>query len=268
MKRLIALIGLLTLLVSAPASALNPPASESLSVTPILWLVPNHGNFGAAQLGQTASLNYILRNSGSSVLNIKKIEVVGECFSLTDTTHYPFEIIGPDGVAFSTGNSGKSISFKVKFTPTDVQVYTGKLRITYDLYFDLVHEVTLIGEGLSCYKANEAHIGENWAPKQNSWFKFTSEKFGIYEINSCHPDQPNTINTPRYYIYAYSDCQGTLLPDGEDLYPWCPNDRYADRMTTVLEKDETIYLFWPLGLHPDHPDAKKGFFFNIVATYP
>ncbi len=268
MKRFLVLLGLLTLLVPAPAAALNPADSESLTVTPILSVTPQKGDFYGVQVGQTGTIQFTLKNTGVSVIRIKKIEIAGDYFTLTDTNTYPFEVLADSSTAFPVGNSGKVLKFSVSFSPADIGLRTGKVTITYGLYSDETREIPLTGEGLSCYAATEAHIGENWAPKQNSWFKFTSEKFGIYEINTCHPNQPNPGNTYRYFLIAYSDCTGTQRfhrPEFETVF--CPNDRYAAQGTTVLSKGETVYLFWPLAF-PDHPDAKKGFFFNIIATYP
>ncbi|HBB91127.1 MAG TPA: hypothetical protein DC042_05275 [Bacteroidales bacterium] len=267
MKRLFALLGLLTLLVSAPAAALNPAASESLTITPILSVTPQKGDFYGVQVGAKWTIEFTIKNLGVSVIKIKKIEISGNYFTLADTNSYPFEVLADSSTAFPEGNSGKVLKFAVSFSPADIGVTTGKVTITYGLYSDETREIPLTGEGLSCYAATEAHIGENWAPKPDVWFKFTADKFGIFEINACHPSQPNPGNTERFYLYAYRDCQYRLIPGEEEIAPWCPNDRYATRVITVISKGETIYLFWPLAW-PDRPHAKEGFYFNIIATYP
>jgi len=124
-------------------------------------------------------------------------------------------------------------------------------------------------EGYCCSNAFIAQKGENWSPKQNTWFQYTADKFSIVEVNSCHVNQQQTGNDSwELYLYGYSDCEGTLLCcGGEYMYSYCKYDPHAVSLTTVMEAGETIYLFWPKG-DPNTPHANEGFYFNIKATYP
>jgi hypothetical protein len=137
------------------------------------------------------------------------------------------------------------------------------------MYEDKTYTVELTGEGLSCYTATEAFIGENWAASQNSWFTYTAEKFQIVNINSCHPN--NTVDPYEYsydtWLYVYSDCEGTLLADNDDLeWDACPYNRASSGVQIAMNAGETIKIFWPWEFSSLNDQA--GFFFNIVPSYP
>jgi hypothetical protein len=265
MKRMFALLGLVVLFWYVPFKVVVNQAMGQRIADPALWVVPLTGNFGAIQLGSTGSLDFIIRNSGSSVLKIKKIEISGDCFTLTDTTSYPFEIIGTDDFAFAVGNSGKKISFFVTFTPAKTGIFTGKLIITYGLYEDKIHEITLTGEGISCNEAIVANEGENWSPKLDTWFKYTADKFSIVTVTSCNPHQPQFEDPLSLYLCIYTDCLGTpLVEPPEALEGVCAYHRWSVTRTTILYAGETIYIIWP----EVSREARNGFYFNINVTYP
>ncbi len=237
--------------------------------TPILSVTPKTGDFYGVQLVETsASIQFTIKNTGISILKIKKIEVIGNRFSLTDTNTYPFEVVADTGVSFPEGNNGKTLKFTVHFVPTAIGIQTGKVVITYGLWSDEIYEIPLTGEGLSCSSAKVANKGENWAPKQNIWFKYTADKFSIVEVNTCHPHQQIVgSDTWEIWLYLYSDCQGTLLAGGAEPTGTCPFNREAVLQMTVMEAGETIYIFCPQGF-PNSPHVNEGFYFNINVTYP
>jgi len=269
MKQMYALLGLLVLLGYAPVKALVNQAIEQGVTTPILSVTPKNGEFGGVQIGVTKTLNFTIKNTGISVLKIKKLEIVGSSFTLTDTNTYPFEVIADSGFAYSVGNSGKSLKFSVNFSPTDTGVTTGKVVITYGLYSDETYEIQLTGEGLSCSAAAVAQKGENRASRLNSWYKYTADKFSIVEVTSCHSNQLNTSTDPsrRLYFYVYDGCGGPLIPEIDEWTGTCPYDREAVPVMLTMNPGQTIYIFWPL-FYPSSPYATEGFWFNINVYYP
>jgi hypothetical protein len=236
---------------------------------PILSATPA-GNFGGVQLNATASIAFTVKNIGVSVLKIKKVELVGSSiWSLTDVNVYPVEITG-SSYAYTTGNSATSITFTANVTPVDLGVQTAKIVITYGLYSDMTYEIPLTVEGLSCYTAAVANIGQNYAPSQNTWFKYTADKFSIVQITSCDAHQDagyNAVYAWDTYLYVYSDCAGTLIASNDDMEAACVYNRASSSIQTAMNGGETVYIFWPLSF-PTAAHAYEGFYFNINVSYP
>jgi hypothetical protein len=246
---------------------------------PIINVEPLPGDFGGVQINETGTLTFTVKNVGVSVLKIKKVELMaGPEFALSDSTDYPVEIT--NGLTYAFAKEGEtSISFDVTFSPTDIGVYTGKALITYGLFEDKVLEVPFMGEGLSCFTAEEAHVGENWAASQNSWFTYTAGKFQIVYINSCHPNQ-DVSDTQEYaydtWIWVFADCAGDLTKDAanpnvvaqNDDLEWdlCPYNRASSGVTFAMNEGETVKIFWPWEFDSAYDD--EGFYFNIEPSYP
>ena len=190
-------------------------------------------------------------------------------FGIVDTLNtYPVELIS--GTEAYSINGQESLDFEVSFTPTDIGIYTGKVLVTYGMYSDKVAEIALVGEGLSCYTATEAFVGENWAASQNSWFTYTAEKFQIVNINSCHPNQ-DVSDTREYaydtWLYVYADCEGTLIAENDDLsWDGCVYNRASSGVTFAMNEGETVKIFWPWEFDSAYDD--EGFYFNIDPSYP
>jgi len=243
---------------------------EQRVTAPILTATPNAGAFGGVQVGATGTLAFSIKNTGISVLKIKKVEIVGAGFTLTDTNTYPYEVNATGGYAYSVGANGATIGFSANFMPTDIGVKTGKIVVTYGLYSDMTYEIPLTGEGLSCYTAAVANKGENWAPSQNVWYKYTADKFSIVEVNSCHVHQKIAV-AGEYswdtFLYVYKNCEGTLIASHDDMEAACPFNRASSSVTTVVNAGETIYIFWPLSF-PTALHAYEGFYFNVNVSYP
>lgn len=262
MNKYLVLLSLITLIGQATVKSMNFALPATGETTPILSVTPQNGDFGGQQLGLTSSISFTIKNTGVSILKIKKIEISGVCFTLTDTNSYPFEVVADTGFSLPEGNSGKSLKFMVNFKPTDIGEQSGKVMITYGLYSDQTYDIPLSGEGLSCYTAIVANKGENWSQNQDSWYKYTADKFSIVEINTCHPHNAGL----ELYLYVYSNCTGTLIGAGWETMDYC-DYQGAVIIQTVLNAGETIYIFWPRGFtNSVHP--RVGFFFNIKATYP
>jgi len=179
---------------------------------PILTATPAAVDFGGVQLGETGTQTVTITNTGVSVLKIKKVELLaGPQFGLVDENNYPVEVT--DGLYAYSINGTDALSFDVTFSPDDIGLYTGKVLVTYGLFEDMVAEINLVGEGLSCFTAAEAYVGENWAASQNSWFTYTAEKFQIVTINSCHPNQDVSASQEYAYdtwLWVFASCEGDL----------------------------------------------------------
>jgi hypothetical protein len=243
---------------------------QSRITAPIIVGAPNPGAFGGVQVGATGTLTFNVKNTGISVLKIKKVEIVGAGFTLTDANTYPFEVTAASGAwAYTTGSAGSQLNFSADFKPTDIGVKTGKIVITYGLFSDMTYEIPISGEGLSCYTAAVATKGQNYAPSQNTWFKYTADKFSIVQVTSCDPHQD--LVTTEYawdtFLYIYSDCTGTLIASNDDMEGACVYNRASSSVQTVVNAGETIYIFWPLSF-PTALYAYDGFYFNVNVTYP
>jgi hypothetical protein len=245
-------------------------AVQERITTPILVANPNPADFGGVQVNETATQTISFANVGVSVAKIKKVELVQSdgYWSLADSNAYPVEIHDGDWAWAINGTNNMSVD--VTYAPLDIGASTAQLKVTWGLYEDKVYYVDLMGEGLSCYTATEAFVGENWAASQNSWFKYTAEKFQIVYINSCHPNQD--VNPDRYYgydtwLYVYADCEGTLIAQNDDLeWDACPYNRASSGVTFAMNEGETVYIFWPWEFSSEHDD--EGFYFNIEPSYP
>ena len=268
MKQLLTLPGLVILFGFITYPALANPSSSLSVTTPILSVTPTVGEFGSGQVGEEWPIYFTLKNTGISVLKIKKIEVVGSNFSLNDDHTYPFEIIADSSSAFPVGNSGKKLEFSVLFAPDDVGVFTGTVLVTYGLYSDETYEIPLTGEGISCYLAEEAHIGRNWGPKHGMWFKYTADKFSIVEFNSCDSTQTTIAYDWSLIFFLYGNCEGLLYAEPDFfMESRCPYNPTAVSQTWVMNAGESIYLYWP-ELGSTSPYAGKEFYFNINVTFP
>ena len=237
---------------------------------PVITINPGTGNFGGVQVGATGTINFAIKNTGVSVLKIKNVSIAGAGFTLTDSNTYPFEVTdGPGTWAYTVGAAGSALNFSVDFKPTDIGVKTGKVTVTYGLYSDQTVEIPLTGEGLSCYTAAVANKGENYAPSQNTWFKYTADKFSIVTVTSCNPHQDLVTNEYAWdtYLYLYSDCTGTLIGSNDDMEGACVYNRASSSVQTVVNGGETIYIFWPLAF-PTALHAYEGFYFDINVSYP
>jgi len=228
-------------------------------------------DFGGVQVGEVGTLTHSIMNAGVSILKVSKVELVnngGGVFELMDENTYPAEVTS--GAEAFAKNGTDALSFDVTFSPEDIGVYTGTVRVTYGLYADETMDIPLVGEGLSCYTAAEAVLGDNWAASQNSWFTYTAEKFQMAWVTSCHENQ-DVSDTRAYaydtWLYIYADCEGTEIGNNDDLeWDACPYNRASSGMLVPMNEGESIKIFWPWAFSSDHDD--EGFFFTISATYP
>ena len=235
--------------------------------TPLISVTPA-GDFGGVQIGAPSTINFSIVNKGISVLNVKSVGLVGGAdWSLTDVNIYPVEVEGTE-VAYSV-NGAASVNFSVTFNPAAVGIQNAKLVIVHGLWGDQVLEIPLSGEGLSCSTATEAFIGDN-SFFQNSWFKYTAEKFQITTISSCHPHNDagyNAVYAYDTYLYVYADCDGTLLGENDDMEAACSYNRASSSVQVVMNEGETVYIFWPLAF-PTAEHAYDEMIFTITPNYP
>ena len=237
---------------------------------PIFTATPAPVDFGGVQLGSTGTATVTITNTGISVLKVKKVELVtGAQFGLTDANTYPIEVTGIS-YAYAEDGGQTSVSFDVTFSPEDVGVFNGKVKVTYGLYEDEVAEIALVGEGLSCYTAAEATLGRNYAASPNSWFKFTADRFSLVKIHSCDPN--NTVDPYEYsydsFLRVYADCEGTLLGEQDDMEGACPTNRANSAVEVAMNEGETVYIFWDGIWANDCATCNLPFYFHIEASYP
>jgi len=246
---------------------------------PILKHSPEPVDLGGVQVSESASQTVTFTNVGVSVAKIKKVQIVSPdgYWSLTDANTYPVEI--HDGSWAYAVNGTESMTVSVTYAPQDIGVSTAQLVVTWGLYEDKIYIVNLTGEGLSCFTAAEAFVGENWAASQNSWFTYTAEKFQIVNINSCHPNQD--VSATREYAYdtwlwVFASCEGDLTKDAanpnvvaqNDDLEWadCPYNRASSGVQFAMYEGETVKIFWPWEFDSAYDD--EGFYFNIEPAYP
>jgi hypothetical protein len=237
--------------------------------TPIYNGGPDPIEFGGVQLNETATQTFTVTNVGVSMLKVTGISISGgSAFSLTDGNLYPTEV--HDGSwAWGKDPYTDALTVDVSFTPTEVGEQSAKLVIHYGMYEDHMVEVPITGQGLSCYTAAEAVLGENFAPAQNTWYTFTAPSFMMLYITSCDPR--NTTDPYEYsydtYLQLFSDCEGTMIAENDDLeWDACPSNRASSGLLLPMNEGETIKIFWPW-MFTSVGDA-DGFFFHLNASYP
>jgi len=237
---------------------------------PIFKHAPDPMDFGGVQVNESATQTMHISNVGVSVLPVHSVELVDATgyFSVTDENTYPVEVT--DGAYAFAKNGTDDLMVDVTFAPLDIGVHTAFLRVTYGMYNQTVVDLPILGEGLSCFTAAEAVLGDNWAASQNSWFTYTAEKFQMAWITSCHENQ-DVSDTREYaydtWLYIYADCEGNEIGNNDDLeWDACPYNRASSGMLVPMNEGETIKIFWPWAFTSAHDD--EGFFFTISATYP
>jgi hypothetical protein len=236
---------------------------------PILTHAPVPVDLGGVQVNETATQTISFTNIGISVAKIKSVELLSPDgqWTLTDNNTYPVEI--HDGSWAYAINGTETMNVDVTFAPTDIGVSTATMVVKWGLYEEKVYTLTMSGEGLSCYTAAEAFVGENWAASQNSWFTYTAERFQIVNINSCHPNNTTDPYVYSYdtWLYVYSDCEGTEIGNNDDLeWDACPYNRASSGLQFAMYEGETVKIFWPWAF-TSVGDA-DGFYFNIEPSYP
>jgi hypothetical protein len=235
---------------------------------PILTHSPDPVDLGGVQVNQESSQTVSFTNVGISVAKVSSVKLISSdgSWTLTDANDYPVEI--HDGSWAYAVNGTAIMDVDVKFEPQDIGVSNAQLVVSWGLNSEKSYTVNLKGEGLSCYNAIEAVVGENWSVSQNSWFTYTADKFQIVNINSCHPN--NTVDPYEYsydtYLYVYADCEGTLLAENDDLEDACSYNRASSGVQLVMNAGETVKIFWPWEFSSLNDQA--GFYFNIEPSYP
>ena len=236
--------------------------------TPLFSATPDPIEFGGVQVNESATQTFHVANVGVSVMPVHSIELIGGAdFTLTDANTYPVEVT--DGTYAFAKNGTDDLMVDVAFAPSDIGVQTATLRVTYGMYTQETADIAIIGEGLSCFTAAEAVLGENFAAAQNSWFTYTAAKFQMAYVTSC--DDRNTVDPYVYsydtYLQVFSDCEGNMIAENDDLeWDACPANRALSGLLLPMNEGETIKIFWPWMF--DSVDDDLGFYFHINATYP
>lgn len=236
--------------------------------TPVFFTDPSSLDL-LAQVGQIVPAQIKVKNSGLSLLRINNITVSGNDFSITVDPQLPIELTGLPGTwAYTDGNSGSELILNVNFSPGAIGIQTGTVIVTYGN--NETFEIPLTGEGISCSMATEAFEGENWAPSQNTWWKYTAQSAQWVSINSCHANQNVNYNQSYgwdTYLYVYDDCNGNLIGSNDDMEGNCSYNRAASNVEFYMKEGQTVYFFWPL-VFPTAAHAQEGFYFNIEISTP
>ncbi len=227
------------------------------------------GDFGTSMFPVERSVN--VSNIGLSLLRIKSVAIIGDPeFAIRPTYTYPIDVKGTPS-AWSEYPVMDKLPFVIKFSPVATKSSTATLRITYGMAGDETLDIPLSGSGgaTSCADGGIAVVGRNWAPSQNSWFKYTADRYQTVQITSCDPE--NTVVPYVYsfdtYLYVFSDCEGTLLASNDDSESACSYNRASSSVQIVMNAGETVYIAWPL-MFPGTLHSEDGFYFHINPTYP
>jgi hypothetical protein len=112
MKSMYALIGLMVLTGNLRAGMPGFTVNCSPVINPAFSVTPAIGDFGGIQAGTTGQMTFAITNKGDSALTVKKIEISGSSFLLTDSHTYPFEVTGSLPNTNPLSNSGYTLEIK------------------------------------------------------------------------------------------------------------------------------------------------------------
>ena len=226
------------------------------------------GVFGTSMMPVDRYVN--LSNIGLSLLRIKSFEIVGDPeFSVSTVAGTPPLDLKGSGSAWSEYDLLDMLRLVVRFNPVGSKASTATLKITYGTAVEKVLEIPLSGTGTDavCSGAGIALAGRNWAPGQNTWFKYTSPSDQIVQITSCDINQKiiGTEYAWDTYLMVYSDCNGTLLAVNDDSETGCSYNRASSTVILGMTAGQTVYIAWPL-LFENSMHYDEGFYFNITAA--
>jgi len=101
-----------------------------------LQVSPNSVSFGAVATGTTATTNVYVVNQGSAAVNVSKISVSGQAFSVNGASNLPITV-----------PAGGTYSISVNFVPAGMGADAGQLKIASDATADGTLVVGLSGTG-------------------------------------------------------------------------------------------------------------------------
>lgn len=93
-------------------------SDESSATRGSVQVSPGAITFAAVQLGKTATSNVSVINQSAEAVQITNVDVTGQSFSVSDTTHLPIELA-----------AGGTYNLPVNFSPTRAGAATGELTI-------------------------------------------------------------------------------------------------------------------------------------------
>jgi M6 family metalloprotease-like protein len=245
----------------------NVCVSERIT-TPV-FAKSGDGDLGKAMIPNTKQNVIAITNSGLSLLRIKSVEVIGSAFfTVSSGTTFPVDVRGTN-YAWSEYPVVSPLNLTVTFAPSGSGNYNGTLRIKYGMTDETTVDIPLTGTGVACSDAAEAFVGRNWAPSQDTWFKYTADKFQMVTITSCDINQQLVGGEYAWdtFLNVYSDCAGTLIASNDDTETGCTYNRASSSVTIAMAGGETVYIAWPLAF-PTSGHSADGFYFNINPTYP
>jgi hypothetical protein len=111
--------GCVSVLVLAGCGTTEPGVTGKTASAGTLVISTQSVNFGSVMIGQTASANVSVSNSGSASVQIDNIQMQGASFSVTGQNNTPISVA-----------AGKSYSMAVSFHPTATGATTGALILT------------------------------------------------------------------------------------------------------------------------------------------
>ena len=130
--------------------------------------------------------------------------------------------------------------------------------IRWDFYrtnnFDWNLSVVPFEPGDHCSLPVTATIGSNTTPAAPYWFTYTAPSSGNYTISSVGNTTADT------YLYVYSDCDGNLLDQNDDVVGQ-GNGRQSE-LSLDLTNGETVYVLWGDNF------SKEGFDWTLSSDLP
>jgi hypothetical protein len=154
-----------TALISLSGTGVAPVAASG-----ILVASPSQVTFGTVSVGQTASATVLLSNEGSASLEITRLGLTGQSFSVAGQSNLPITI-----------NAGAAYSLNVQFAPVASGAAAGQLTVTSNLSTGNTAAIILSGTGNVPFNLGDATITDGPGTIIPPGFLGLSHEWGVAE---------------------------------------------------------------------------------------